>query len=308
MTKRICVIDGAPLSLGDEGGSFVYRILPVGEFFHRGYGKLEITPKLVGEIAGNFGKYPVYPVPVKLGHGDGAPAGGTVTKAEARSDGLYITFETDTETAEAIRKRRYRYMSAEYDIGYRDGTGANVGGVITGAGLVNQPGHPGVAPFMLSDYTGEEGKDMDELEKLKQRNAELEEQLRGQDTKKLSDELAEARAREAALLAEVEKERRARREGEVKALCDGWKKGGVPPVLVDTLAPLMLADSATIKLADGREQSSFEVIKTALDTMPKVDMSGIALSDRAYTPTQSAPANDFKAGEEDAKKLNEGRK
>ena len=86
MSKRICVLKGAPLSLGDTGGSFVYNILPVGRFHHRGYGEMEITSKLVKEIAANFGKYPAYPVPVKLGHGDGA---GEPARTPGRS-ALYV--------------------------------------------------------------------------------------------------------------------------------------------------------------------------------------------------------------------------
>ena len=319
MSKRICVWSGAPMSLSDTGGTFVYNILPVGKFSHRGYGEMEITPKLVKEIAGNFGKYPAYPVPVKLGHSDGAPSPGTVKTAEARTDGLYITFEVDGETAKAIRERKFRYMSAEYDPEYTDRKGAAVGGVITGAGLVNQPGHPDVAPFMFSDCgeedKGKEGTGMNELEELKKKNEELQRQLDDKGTaekmKKLSDEMqsikAEAKKREETLMAELAVQKREKQKAEVAALCDGWKKKGVPPVLVDKLMPLMLSESGPVKLSDGKEQTALEIIKTALDGMPRVDMSGISMSDRAYIPADSG-GNDYKAGLEAAKLLNEGRK
>jgi hypothetical protein len=304
--------------MSDAGSTFVYNILPIGKFSHRGYGEMEITPQLVKEIAGNFGKHPAYPVPVKLGHGDGAPSPGTVKTAEARADGLYITFEVDGETARAIRERNFRYMSAEYDEDYTDRTGARVGGVITGAGLVNQPGHPDVAPFMLSDggekENGKEGTGMSELEELKKKNEELQRQLDDKGTaekmKKLSDELeaskAEARKREEALVAEIAAQKREKRKAEVAALCDGWKKNGVPPVLVDKLMPLMLLEAASVKLSDGKEQSALEIIKAALDVCPRVDMSGISLSDRTYVPA-GAGENDYKAGAAAAKQMNEGR-
>ena len=58
----------------------------------------------------------------------------------------------DAETAEAINKKQYRYMSAEFDESYMDKeTNEPVGAVLLGAALVNQPANPYMEPLVLAD-------------------------------------------------------------------------------------------------------------------------------------------------------------
>ena len=152
-TVRIVLIDGgSPVALSDQDTRFSYNLLPVGEFYDKRYGRVSISPAKVKQMADNFGKNPAYEVPVKLGHSDGAKSPGKVVSAEAKPQGLEITMLVDPETAQAINDKQYRYMSAEYDENYHDkATGENVGAVLLGAALVNQPAHPYVAPLMLAD-------------------------------------------------------------------------------------------------------------------------------------------------------------
>ncbi len=150
--KTVLIDGGCPVALGDEETRFIYNLLPVGEFYDKRYGRVSITPAKIQQMADNFGKCPAYEVPVKLGHSDGAKSPGKVIAVAAKPEGLEITMLVDGETAQAINDKQYRYMSAEYDEDYHDKkTGENMGAVLLGAALVNQPAHPYVAPLKLAD-------------------------------------------------------------------------------------------------------------------------------------------------------------
>ena len=114
--KTVLVDSGFPEALtGETETRFVYNLLPVGKFYDKRYGEIFVTDQLLQQMESNFGKYPAYPVPVKLGHSDGAPSPGEVIGIQAKPEGLEITMTVDKDTSEAILKKQYRYMSAEVD-------------------------------------------------------------------------------------------------------------------------------------------------------------------------------------------------
>ena len=151
--KTVLVDSGFPEALtGKTETRFVYNLLPVGKFYDKRYGEIFVSDQLLQQMESNFGKYPAYKVPVKIGHGDGAPSPGEVIEIEAKPEGLEITMTLDRETSEAIQKKQYRYMSAEFDEDYQDKeTGKPVGAVLLGAALVNQPANPYMEPLKLVD-------------------------------------------------------------------------------------------------------------------------------------------------------------
>ncbi len=107
-TTKIVLIDGgSPVALGDKENRFTYNLLPVGQFYDKRYGKININHEKIKKLAENFGKFPSYEVPVKLGHSDGARSPGKVIAAEAKDNGLEITMLVDDETAKAINDKQY---------------------------------------------------------------------------------------------------------------------------------------------------------------------------------------------------------
>ena len=257
------------------GEDFWYNALPVGKFHDPRYGKVSITPTLVKKLAASFGKATSYPLPVKLGHGDGAPSPGTIKAVKAESDGLHIQFDLDDEAAKDVRERRYRFMSAEYAPDYTDkGTGEKIGPALLGVALVNQPAHPGVLPIAFSDGEWKQenkgGSEVDEskLKELETKLAEME-----AERVKLSEERDELRKMAEDAAAEAARMKEERRVAEVEAFCEGYVSKGVPPSVVNKIKPVLLSEASVIKLADGAETSLIRVFGEVLDEMPKVSLA-----------------------------------
>lgn len=167
----VLVDNGSPVAVGNEETKFVYNLLPVGRFYDKRYGEVNISSEKIKKMADNFGKFPSYEVPVKLGHNDGAKSPGKVIAVEAKDSGLEITMLVDAETAKDINDKKYRYMSAEFEDNYMNKeTGASVGPVLLGAALVNQPANPYMQPMKLADlifnFEGE-NENMTEVENLR---------------------------------------------------------------------------------------------------------------------------------------------
>ena len=300
--KTVLVDGGIPVALSDKETRFIYNLLPVGEFYDKRYGRISITDAKIKQMAENFGKCPAYEVPVKIGHGDGAKSPGKVIGVEAKPEGLEITMLVDDETAQAINAKQYRYMSAEYDEDYHDKkTGENVGAVLLGAALVNQPAHPDVAPLVLADAIddpnnnpnnkGRKDNNMNELEELRLQLSEMKAQKAQADTelkalkeqselnaKKLSDLEAENKA----LSDERERMEAERNEAEVKALCDKWTAQGIPPAIVDKVKPVLMAkQSRTIKLSDDAKDDvpTLKFFDELFEAMPKVQLGQKSTAD-----------------------------
>mgnify|MGYP002855418139 CR=1 FL=1 len=290
--KTVLVDGGSPVALTDnEETRFIYNLLPVGKFFDKRYGELEISEAKIKQMAENFGKYPSYEVPVKIGHSDGAKSPGKVIAATAKPEGLEITMLVDTETAEAINNKQYRYMSAEFDDDYYDKTtGQKAGAVLLGAALVNQPGHPYVAPLKLvDDIPNEEGrnnKDMTELEELQLKYSDLKVQLQNaqDDAEATAKKLSDLEASNKALIEERERAENARNEAEVKAFCDKWTGKGIPPAVLEKIRPLLTAkQSRVIRLSDDAKDDvpSLKFFDDLLEGLPKMPMKQVSTNDTA---------------------------
>lgn len=320
--KTVLVDNGPPVAVkGDEGTRFIYNLLPVGRFFDKRYGEIYVSDAMLQKMEANFGKYPAYEVPVKIGHGDGALSPGKVIAISAKPEGLEITMMVNAETAEAINKKQYRYMSAEFDESYVDKeTNEPVGAVLLGAALVNQPANPYMEPLVLADDIDppvcvgantdtRRKKNMTPEELLQKQLSEAEEREK-KAREELNAALQESKAKEAEAqqkIAELEAEKKVlaeerakvaheKLETEVKAFCDEWTGKGVPPAVLEKVKPVLLSEGRVIKLSDKEDAPLIKVFGEVFEAMPKVEMG-----QRGSSDTPNVELSDI----EKAKKLGE---
>ena len=291
----VLVDNGSPVAVGSEETKFIYNLLPVGRFFDRRYGEINISPEKIKMMADNFGKFPSYEVPIKLGHSDGAKSPGKVIAVEAKDNGLEITMLVDAETAKDINDKKYRYMSAEFEDNYLNKeTGENVGAVLLGAALVNQPANPYMQPLMFADTTFNidfEGvnENMTEIENLRTDLSDTKAQLKSAQEEanekiKLAEEQAkritQLEAQNKALIEERRRAENAKNEAEVKAFADKWTAAGIPPVVIEKIKPVLLAETSRVmKFSDDAKDDVptlkfFDELFAGLPKMPMTQISG----------------------------------
>lgn len=86
-------------------------------------------------------------------------AAGWVTQTEARPDGVWYHVEWTDEAADKIRKKQYRYFSAEFaDEWTHPETGTTYSDVLFGGGLTNRPFIKGMVPVNLSESEAEQAR------------------------------------------------------------------------------------------------------------------------------------------------------
>ena len=290
----VLVDNGAPIAVSNEETKFIYNLLPVGRFYDKRYGEVNISSEKIKKMADNFGKFPTYEVPVKLGHNDGAKSPGKVIAVEAKDSGLEITMLVDAETAKNINEKQYRYMSAEFEDNYMNKeTGESVGPVLLGAALVNQPANPYMQPLKFADTTfdlfPEEETDMTEVENLRLDLSDVKAQLKGvqeeaDEKAKLADEQAkrieQLEAQNKALMEERKRAEDAKNEAEVKAFADKWTAAGIPPVVIEKVKPVLLAESSRVmKFSDDAKDDVptlkfFDDLFAGLPKMPMTQIGG----------------------------------
>jgi len=292
----VLVDNGSPVAVGNEETKFIYNLLPVGRFYDKRYGEINISSEKIKKMADNFGKFPAYEVPVKLGHNDGAKSPGKVIAVEAKDSGLEITMLVDAETAKNINDKQYRYMSAEFEDDYLNKeTGEKVGPVLLGAALVNQPANPFVQPLKLADVTldlfPEEDTQMTEVENLRLDLSDAKAQLKGvqeeaDEKAKLLEEQAkkieQLEAQNKALLEERKRAEDAKNEAEVKAFADKWTAAGIPPVVIEKVKPVLLGEvSRVMKFSDDAKDDvpTLEFFDELFAGLPKMPMTQIGGTD-----------------------------
>ncbi|MDO8607293.1 MAG: phage protease, partial [Phaeospirillum sp.] len=123
-------------------------LLPAGKYEHPGYGELEWTPEKFAQMQANFqaGATGFQPS-VNFDHsshnpfGGGSRAAGWLTALETDAGGLHARVELTPCGEEAIRKREYRYVSAEIAEVWVTSSGQAFANVVLGAALTNIPFH-----------------------------------------------------------------------------------------------------------------------------------------------------------------------
>ena len=312
-TLRTILIDGgSPIALSDENTRFIYNLLPVGHFYDKRYGEVNITKDKIKQIVANFGKVPAYEVPVKIGHDNGALSPGKVIGVQAKRDGLEITMVVDAETAKAINEKQYRYMSAEFDENYQNKeTGEFVGAVLLGAALVNQPANPYMEPIILVDdiqpVQKKEGSTNmnDELENMRKQLAEAQAQLKtaNEALEASTKKFADLEAQNKSLLDDKERAEAAKIEADVKAFSDKWTAAGIPPAVIEQVKPVLLAKtSRVIKLSDNDkdDKPTLKFFDDLFSGLPKMPMQQISSND-----TPAVELSDAQKAVEHAKSIAE---
>ena len=288
----VLVDNGAPVAVSNEETKFIYNLLPVGRFYDKRYGEVNISHEKIKKMADNFEKFPAYEVPVKLGHNDGAKSPGKVIAVEAKDSGLEITMLVDAETAKNINDKQYRYMSAEFEDNYMNKeTGENVGPVLLGAALVNQPANPYMQPLKFADATFNlfegDNENMTEVENLRLNLSDVKAQLQGVQNEaaekaKLAEEQAkrieQLEAQNKALMEERKRAEDAKNEAEVKAFADKWTAAGIPPVVIDKVKPVLLGESSRVMKFSDNSKDDVPTLKFFDDLfagLPKIPMTQI---------------------------------
>jgi hypothetical protein len=145
-------VDLVGQQLGDS--SWVHA-LPIGEFEHPVYGKMNFTPERVQKFAASVkGRVRGIDLDVDYDHKEhGGQAAGWVRDADVRPDGLYLQVEWTPRASEAIKNREYRYFSPEFDDTWKDAGGTEHQDVLFGGALTNRPFLKDLLPVNLSEIT-----------------------------------------------------------------------------------------------------------------------------------------------------------
>lgn len=139
------------------------QLMPIGEWRHP-LGAIKVTPERARKFAEGFSKKVAgQDLPILYIHSDPAnasnplygQAAGWITDVRADDrDGVLLDIEFSEEGAEAVRSKKYRYLSAEFfnkvQLPHHDRPQEDV---IMGAALVNRPHLKGMRPI-LNEETG----------------------------------------------------------------------------------------------------------------------------------------------------------
>ncbi|SHJ60117.1 phage protease [Desulfofundulus thermosubterraneus] len=288
----------------------------LGRWRHPQYGEIVGTQELFNAMIRNFKRNVLGRPPfVRIGHDretaptfGGAPAMAWVHDLIQDGDVLYaLAYPTGEEIVEAVRNKKYRFASAEYDPNYVDKeTGTKVGPVLMAIALTNEPFLTRLPDtVVLSDppetiyLDYEEVRGMSEelmrennslLKKLAENLSRFMEGLKpggsqgepGEEYRKKLAEIDELKAK----LAELDALKTKLAETETKlasAENTSWKvqveqrladmvAKGIPPAMCEQAKAVLLANpsfaTTRVRLADNKEVSLAEQIYAILESMP----------------------------------------
>ena len=217
MSKREKVVyRSTPIQLSEnvyEDISAKVQLLRTCTFWHKRYGKVEITRKLLSEMVENFkNNTRGIRCMIDYGHETEREAAGWVTglniiySDQKKEDQLWADVEWTPNGRRKQADKEYAYLSADFDPNYEDNENPNkfFGAVLLGAGLTNRPVIKKMAPaIQLSEYAEEysdsetKGSMFDlnkestmptEEEKKKEEEMKLEEKKKLEEEKKLGGE------------------------------------------------------------------------------------------------------------------------
>jgi len=182
--KSSFILDTAGLTFGegnDADATWVHA-LPLGDYKHPTYGTLSFTADRIKAFADNVkSKIRGVDPSINYEHNNESVAAGWVKNAEPRADGLWLFVEWVKDAAQAIKDKKWRYFSSEFEDEWTDSQGNKHKDVILGGALTNRPFMKNLVPINLSEETynlafdlvsAATGKDVDSL---KGGNVELDE-------------------------------------------------------------------------------------------------------------------------------------
>lgn len=151
---RRFIVGGVSLA-EDKGASWV-TLTRTGSFTDPRYGRFEITRPMLDEMVANFeaGTYG-QKIFVDVAHRPNDGSAGEVQKLAVEGDRLRALVQWTEFGREAVTKRGFAYMSAEFHENWKDNEkGDPHGCVLQGAGLVTRPCIKRLDPVMLSESGG----------------------------------------------------------------------------------------------------------------------------------------------------------
>jgi phage I-like protein len=137
------------------GASAWMMAMPIGNYQHPVYGKINLTMDRIRRFAENVNRgIRGQDLDIDYDHKEyGGEAAGWVKQAEARPDGLWLLVEWTQKAYEAIKSKAYRYFSPEFDDVWSDPrTGEKFKDVLFGGGITNRPFLKGIQPLNLSEF------------------------------------------------------------------------------------------------------------------------------------------------------------
>jgi phage I-like protein len=147
--------------------------MPVGEYQHPQYGKLNFTPERIARFAASVkNKIRGIDPDIDYDHKDKTnEAAGWVKDADTRADGLWLLVDWTKTAVGKIKEKAYRYFSPEFDDEWEDAQGNKHQDVIFGGGITNRPFLKDLIPLNLSELSfkepiEEEGMDPKKLREL----------------------------------------------------------------------------------------------------------------------------------------------
>lgn len=149
---------GGGITLDESNGtasSWVHA-LPLGTYKHPIFGTIAIdaarakrfSDSVVNRVRG------IDPS-INYDHNNSAAASGWVKNAQDRVDGVWLYVEWTADAVTAIKEKKYRYFSAEFNEEWEDSQGVKHSDVIIGGALTNRPFMKNLVPVNLSEQTYE---------------------------------------------------------------------------------------------------------------------------------------------------------
>lgn len=313
----------------------------LGKWQHPQYGTIEGNQGKFDSITKNFKRNVLGRPPyIRLGHikegavtfGD-SPAEAWVYNIVQEGDIIYaLAHPTSEEIVDAVRNKRFRFASPEYQENYiNKETGANEGPTLTAIGLTNEPFltrlpdtvalaeqplsiyldfkevkepmeneflkklsdamtkfFEGFKPPAGSGMTDEERRKLAEIDTLKVQLAETQQKLG----------LAETHASGAARTAWVT---------QVESRINALVAKGIPPVMCEQAKAFLLsspsADTATIKLSDGKEISLADQVFSMLEALPEDHRVKMSQLGHHETSKADSPEEIKKLADEDVRAM-----
>jgi phage I-like protein len=159
----VCLADLPELAAAADGGDDPksrITLFRVGRFKHPRFGRWNITKEVLEGFIANFrarGR-----VAIDFDHapeeGGSTIAAGWITDLHVEGDELKADVEWTDLGADAIRKKRYLFISPTWNLAGQDETGTKVGPKLIGAGLTNRPFFPWPALSLSTQYASAAGE------------------------------------------------------------------------------------------------------------------------------------------------------
>ncbi len=140
------------LDENDQVHSSWIHALPLGEYTHPVFGKIQVTAERAKRFAESVkNKVRGVDPSINYNHNNVDVASGWVKDAETKDTGLWLFVEWTKNAAQKIKDKEYRYFSAEYYDKWKDPTGKEHQDVLFGGALTNRPYMKNLLPINLSE-------------------------------------------------------------------------------------------------------------------------------------------------------------